>query len=209
MLNDGEKLDYGFGIRDTEYQGLRMVAHSGAMMGFRADFIRFPEQRLSVACLCNLGSISRRRSSRGKSRVSTSRKTLRKARAVRRQVLKRRPDGHRQHRRPRRKSASRTSGVPDGRIVFVEKDSFRIYRNSAVEFVQDAKGISGFTVNMGRAKGLPIPASPRADVHPGDDWQYRLFSRNVVPQRSLGPSATATLSASAITNRSCSLRPTK
>ncbi len=45
-------------------------------------------------------------------------------------------------------------GVPDGRLVFTGKDSFRVYRNWDLEFVRDASGISGFTVNMGRAKGV-------------------------------------------------------
>ena len=29
------------------------VAHGGAFVGYRAEMIRFPEERLSVVCLCN------------------------------------------------------------------------------------------------------------------------------------------------------------
>lgn len=57
VLANGDTLDYAFALNDTNYRGLRMIAHSGSMMGFRADFIRFPAQHLSVAALCNLASI--------------------------------------------------------------------------------------------------------------------------------------------------------
>ncbi len=33
-----------------------MVSHGGAFVGFRADMIRFPEQKLSVICLANLST---------------------------------------------------------------------------------------------------------------------------------------------------------
>jgi CubicO group peptidase (beta-lactamase class C family) len=58
VLNSGKKLDYGFGIAVTEYRGLKMVSHGGAFVGFRADMIRFPEQKFSVIVLANLGAIN-------------------------------------------------------------------------------------------------------------------------------------------------------
>ena len=154
VLNDGEKLDYAFGIRDTEYQGLRMVAHAGSMMGFRADFIRFPEQRFSVACLCNLGTIRPSELTRKVAHLYLAeefRATLEPYAGryrnddveVTANIIVR--DGSLHLERP---------GVPDGRLVFAGKDSFRVYRNWAVEFIRDASGISGFAVNMGRAKGV-------------------------------------------------------
>lgn len=57
-LNDGKTLDYAFGLRLGEYKGLRMISHGGAFVGFRAEMIRFPEQRFSVICLCNLSTIN-------------------------------------------------------------------------------------------------------------------------------------------------------
>lgn len=57
-LNDGERLDYAFGLRLSDYRGLRMVSHGGAFVGFRAEMIRFPEQRFSVICLSNLSSVN-------------------------------------------------------------------------------------------------------------------------------------------------------
>ena len=57
-LSDGTQLDYAFGLRVSTYRGLRIVAHGGSMMGYKADFVQFPEQQFSVLCLCNLGSIN-------------------------------------------------------------------------------------------------------------------------------------------------------
>ncbi len=56
VLNSGEKLDYAFGLGIREHKGLTVVSHGGAFVGFRADMIRFPEQRLSVICLANLST---------------------------------------------------------------------------------------------------------------------------------------------------------
>jgi CubicO group peptidase (beta-lactamase class C family) len=52
-LNDGEELDYAFGLGVGTYRGLKLVSHGGAFVGFRADVIRFPDERFSVICLCN------------------------------------------------------------------------------------------------------------------------------------------------------------
>lgn len=55
--NNGEVSEYGFGLFIKNYRGLKQVAHGGIYNGFRADLIRFPEQKFSVACLCNLYNI--------------------------------------------------------------------------------------------------------------------------------------------------------
>jgi hypothetical protein len=46
---------YASGLTTDSYRGLRIVEHNGADAGYRADLIRFPDQHLSVACLCNRG----------------------------------------------------------------------------------------------------------------------------------------------------------
>src|SRR5688572_26641526 len=56
VLNNGERIDYAFGISHGKYRGLPLVAHGGADAGYRAAFLRFPEQRFGVATLCNLAS---------------------------------------------------------------------------------------------------------------------------------------------------------
>lgn len=53
-LNDGSAAPYGFGwhIAKTD-SGHRLVEHGGAMQGFAAYIGRYPDDRLSVAALCN------------------------------------------------------------------------------------------------------------------------------------------------------------
>ncbi len=58
ILNDGTELAYAAGLTVSTYRGLRMVSHGGSFVGFRADMIRFPEQRFSVICLANLSSVN-------------------------------------------------------------------------------------------------------------------------------------------------------
>jgi CubicO group peptidase (beta-lactamase class C family) len=57
VLNGGDTISYAFGINVQERRGLSVVRHSGSLMGFRADLVRYPEQRFTVLTLCNLGSI--------------------------------------------------------------------------------------------------------------------------------------------------------
>ncbi len=52
-LNNGETLDYAFGLVVDKYKGLATVDHAGADAGYRSDMTRFPEQHFSVAVLCN------------------------------------------------------------------------------------------------------------------------------------------------------------
>lgn len=55
VLNGGEKLTYAMGLAVLKYKGLRIVEHSGGDAGYRSHLMRFPDQRFSVACLCNVG----------------------------------------------------------------------------------------------------------------------------------------------------------
>ena len=57
-LNDGEELDYAFGLMHGEYKGLKTVSHGGGMLGFRTEMIRFPEHKFTVICLSNLGTFN-------------------------------------------------------------------------------------------------------------------------------------------------------
>jgi CubicO group peptidase (beta-lactamase class C family) len=58
VLNNGEQLEYAFGLLVSNYQGLKIVSHGGAWYGYRAQLLRFPEQHFSVICLANMGTIS-------------------------------------------------------------------------------------------------------------------------------------------------------
>ncbi|MGQ0736824.1 MAG: serine hydrolase domain-containing protein [Acidobacteriota bacterium] len=56
VLNGGETLDYAFGLVHGRYKGLRTLGHGGSDAGYRSQFLRFPDQRVTVACLCNLST---------------------------------------------------------------------------------------------------------------------------------------------------------
>lgn len=54
VLNNGDTLTYAAALQVDEYKGLTTVAHGGALGGYRAQLLRFPDQRFSVICLCNV-----------------------------------------------------------------------------------------------------------------------------------------------------------
>jgi CubicO group peptidase (beta-lactamase class C family) len=56
VLNNGKQISYGLGLELGTYRGLRIVEHDGALYGYRTAILRFPEQRFTVLCLCNLSS---------------------------------------------------------------------------------------------------------------------------------------------------------
>jgi len=53
-LNNGNKISYAMGLDLGDYRGLPIVDHSGALFGYRTELLRFPEQKFSVICLCNV-----------------------------------------------------------------------------------------------------------------------------------------------------------
>lgn len=55
ILSNGEVIDYASGLVISEYKGLKTVRHGGAFVGFRAELLRFPEQKLSIAIFANRG----------------------------------------------------------------------------------------------------------------------------------------------------------
>ena len=52
-LNNGEKVNYAFGLQVGKYKSLKTIGHGGGFSGFQAYMYRFPEQNFSVICLCN------------------------------------------------------------------------------------------------------------------------------------------------------------
>jgi CubicO group peptidase (beta-lactamase class C family) len=58
VLAGGDTLTYAFGNNVTRYRGLPVDDHSGSLMGFRAELLRFPTEHFTVAILCNLSSIA-------------------------------------------------------------------------------------------------------------------------------------------------------
>jgi CubicO group peptidase (beta-lactamase class C family) len=57
-LSSGETLDYALGLVHGEHRGRAIVSHGGSWGGYRAQLLRVPAERLSVAVLCNLGTAS-------------------------------------------------------------------------------------------------------------------------------------------------------
>ncbi len=53
QLANGEVLNYALALMHGEHRGLATVFHGGSWGGYRAEFLRFPEQRYGVAVLCN------------------------------------------------------------------------------------------------------------------------------------------------------------
>ena len=54
VLNDGETLAYAHGLTIGAYRGLPNFGHGGSWAGYRTNFVRFPEQDLSIAVFCNV-----------------------------------------------------------------------------------------------------------------------------------------------------------
>lgn len=53
QLNSGEPITYASGLVVSEYKGQEVISHGGAFVGYRAQFIRFPEHKLSVIVFAN------------------------------------------------------------------------------------------------------------------------------------------------------------
>ena len=55
-FTDGRAHDYAFGLMVRSSHGVRVVEHSGSTAGYQAHLIRYPDQHVSVAVLCNSSS---------------------------------------------------------------------------------------------------------------------------------------------------------
>ena len=64
ILSDGKSSTYGMGLILGNYRGLPIVEHNGSLFGYRADILRFPEQRFTVVCLCNASNAAPEEKSR-------------------------------------------------------------------------------------------------------------------------------------------------
>jgi CubicO group peptidase (beta-lactamase class C family) len=57
-LNDGTLTGYGLGIYIGTYRGQPTLSHAGSDPGFKADFVHFPKQHLTIEVMCNAFEIS-------------------------------------------------------------------------------------------------------------------------------------------------------
>jgi hypothetical protein len=55
-LNGTDSIPYALGLTIGTLRGLRTLSHSGAYGGYRATYLRFPDQRVGVITLCNLAN---------------------------------------------------------------------------------------------------------------------------------------------------------
>jgi CubicO group peptidase (beta-lactamase class C family) len=58
VLNNGKSTHYGFGLFISSYRGLRTVEHSGSDRGIVSNVVRYPDQKLAIALLCNSDAIN-------------------------------------------------------------------------------------------------------------------------------------------------------
>jgi CubicO group peptidase (beta-lactamase class C family) len=58
ILNDGSTITYASGLMVELNRAVPRVVHTGSTSGFRAFLARYPEQKLSVALLCNVGAVN-------------------------------------------------------------------------------------------------------------------------------------------------------
>ena len=57
-LDDGARLSYAFGLVHGTHRGRPTIGHGGTDAGYRSEFLRFPDEDLAVAVLCNTGRAS-------------------------------------------------------------------------------------------------------------------------------------------------------
>jgi CubicO group peptidase (beta-lactamase class C family) len=58
VLNNGRTISYAAGLQVGEFNGVSEVSHTGSTAGYRAYLARYPQQRVGVALLCNVGAVN-------------------------------------------------------------------------------------------------------------------------------------------------------
>ena len=53
VLNDGRKIIYALGLEVSTYKGLKDVSHGGATAGYQTFLARYPDNKVSIAVMCN------------------------------------------------------------------------------------------------------------------------------------------------------------
>ncbi|GIT51042.1 MAG: D-alanyl-D-alanine carboxypeptidase [Gemmatimonadota bacterium] len=56
VLTGGDTIDYAHGLSVGAYRGLVNFGHGGSWAGFRTNFVRFPEENLSIIVFCNFST---------------------------------------------------------------------------------------------------------------------------------------------------------
>lgn len=58
LLASGDTIPYAYGLRLGTYRGLRTVSRGGHSGGMRSEIVRFPDQKFTVATLCNYDGLA-------------------------------------------------------------------------------------------------------------------------------------------------------
>ena len=69
QLKNGTSYPYGFGWEINSFRNHKQVHHGGSIPGFRAEFSRFVDDRLTIIVLTNLDDVDRDSLMRGISDV--------------------------------------------------------------------------------------------------------------------------------------------
>ena len=56
VLNNGKRIPYALGLSVTSREGMKEISHSGSTAGYQTWLARNPEEKASIAVLCNAGS---------------------------------------------------------------------------------------------------------------------------------------------------------
>jgi len=68
-LESGESIDYALALRVDRDRGLLRVRHGGSWAGFKAEFLRYPERRVTVVTTCNFREAVPSRYARAAARI--------------------------------------------------------------------------------------------------------------------------------------------
>ena len=58
ILNNGDTLDYALGISHGVHKGINTIQHGGAGGGFRAFYVKFPDEDLGISVMSNYSNIN-------------------------------------------------------------------------------------------------------------------------------------------------------
>ena len=111
-LANGAQVSYAYGLVHGTHRGRRTVGHGGTDAGYRSEFLRFPEEDLAVAVLCNVRTTDPARLARDVADVVLpARRPRREDRPERGDRLDR-PDGSQERAAPRRRVAADADARP-------------------------------------------------------------------------------------------------
>lgn len=186
MFNDGKKLDYASGLFIEEYKGLRKVSHGGSWAGYRSELLRFPDQKFSVACLCNLGTVNPSALAQRVADIylADQFKTTELKPSTMRGTPPKLPDPitltaeqlaeHAGSYYSEELDTTYKLVIEEGKLFVVDrneakrplvtrsKELFTLMQGAQFEFMRDAAGkVTGFGVNAGRIRGVRFVRQPK------------------------------------------------